>query len=484
MTGGPGKLSAHAPHPLLGGGMSAADLGRGTGLRAPRLLSTLVELEDRGHVHRLSGRPAQSDGLPRYQVPLSPDGGFALEHLREPRGLPAGWLVGAARSTWLSALVVLACAAVALHLSKGAVPVDLEVYRRGGSSVLHWTLIYEQPRGWLPFTYPPLAALAFTVLAALPVAGATAVGAVGSYAALNVVARLTLRHLRVDRAWAPAVVLAAAFLEPVAATVAYGQVNLVLAAMVLLDLLRPSRRWSGVLLGLAICIKLTPAIFLLMLLRRPDRPMLRRTLLTVAAGTVLPALLMPASSAAFWFHALWDPQRVGGLAYAGNQSLTGSIWRLTGPGGSPTLTYLLSLAALVLLLMGLRRPDADRLTQALACAFTGLLISPVSWSHHWVWIIPAMVCAAHATTRFRQAGALLAGAWLVAALTRLIWAGPHGGDLEYTASLPLLVATDAYTVLGVATLALLITNIRTQHHRPPAAARAPELLPQQADVHQ
>lgn len=381
-------------------------------------------------------------------------------------------VLAAVRSPWLAALVVLLAGAVSVYLSGGSVPVDLEVYRRGGASVLHGTPVYEQPYGWLPFTYPPLAAFVFTALAVIPAAAAAAVAAIGSYGALYVLVWVTLRHLAVDRAWAPVVVLAAAFLEPVAATVDYGQVNLVLAAMILLDLLRPSSRWSGVLLGLAICIKLTPAIFLLMLLRRADRPMLRRTLLTVAAGTLLPAVLMPASWAAFWFHALWDPQRVGGLAYAGNQSLTGAVWRLTGPGGAPALTYLGSAAALVLLAIVLRRPGTDRLAAVLACAFAGLLVSPVSWSHHWVWILPLLLWAARTATSFPRAGALLAAGWLVAALTRLIWTGPHGGGLEYTASLPFLIATDAYTVLGVATLALLLADIQAQHGRPAAVTRA------------
>ena len=487
MTAGSGtvsRLSVRAAHPLLGDGMSAVYLGRATGLGAGRLLSTLAELEERGYLHRLSGRQGRPYDLPRYQVPLQAGGGpGAWTHLRPPRRIPA-WIAGAARSPWLPVLVVLLAGAISVYLSGGAVPVDLEVYRRGGASVLHGTPIYEQPVGWLPFTYPPLAAIVFTGLAVIPAAAATTVAALGSYTALYVIARVTLRHLRMDQAWAPAIVLAAPLLEPVSATLGYGQVNLVLAAMILLDLMRPSRRWSGVLLGAAICIKLTPAIFLLMLLRRDDRATLRRALLTAAAGTLLPAALIPASCAAFWFHAIWDPQRVGGLAYAGNQSLTGAIWRLAGPGGAPTLTYLGSAALLVLLTVALRRPEADRLAAVLACAFTGLLISPVSWSHHWVWILPLLVWAARATSGFTRPVALLATGWLAAALTRIIWAGPHGGDLEYTASPSFLVATDAYSVLGVATLTLLLTNIQTRHHCVAAAPEAPAPLHRQAAIHQ
>jgi alpha-1,2-mannosyltransferase len=31
----------------------------------------------------------------------------------------------------------------------------------------------------------------------------------------------------------------------------------------------------------------------------------------------------------------------------------------------------------------------------LATALTGLLVSPISWDHHWVWIAPAIAVAAH-----------------------------------------------------------------------------------------
>ena len=35
----------------------------------------------------------------------------------------------------------------------------------------------------------------------------------------------------------------------------------------------------------------------------------------------------------------------------------------------------------------------------LTCALTGLLVSPISWDHHWVWIVPALALLADAAVR-------------------------------------------------------------------------------------
>jgi len=51
---------------------------------------------------------------------------------------------------------------------------------------------------------------------------------------------------------------------------------------------------------------------------------------------------------------------------------------------------------------------------ALTCALTGLLCSPISWDHHWVWIVPAMALFTDAALRAR--GAARWGYWAVAAV--------------------------------------------------------------------
>lgn len=465
-----GRLAVHEPFGAPDAGVSAVELQRGTGLRPAALLATMARVERQGIIRPTALGP---DGLPRYLVVLGPE--YRLwAPLRRPRWrVSPRHTIRVVGSLPIAVLAVLVATAVSLYLSRGDMPVDLEVYRRGGQAVLNGTSIYDQPTGWLPFTYPPLAAIVFSGLALLTPAAAAVAAALGSFVALTLLARVTLTHLGLDLAWAPAVVLAAGALEPVTATVDYGQINLVLAAMVLTDLLRPSKRWSGVLLGLAICIKVTPAIFLLLPLLHRDVAMLRRALLTAATGTLLPAVLLPTSWLAFWFHALWDPQRVGGLPYAGNQSVTGAVWRATGPGGAPALTYLISAAVLAFLVRGIwLRPHIDRLAAVLACAFAGLLISPVSWSHHWVWVVPLILWAIHQTVNQQgsvRSWVLLISAWSAATLTRVIWIAPYGTDREYGAPLALKLATDTYTLLGILTL----TRLLHQQRKPSWRGRRP-----------
>ena len=331
-------------------------------MRAARLVSTVHHLEQRGELRRVL---SPASGLPLYRParleaneaslrglvpPGLPNTRLRQPDRRSPASIAGRLQTGVASRPMTTAVVlVLLAATVSMTLSGWELPIDLEVYRRGGQSVLDGATLYEQPYGMLPFTYPPLAAIAFTVLAWLPALVATTVMAVGSYAALFALVSLTVSYLKAPPWWVPAGFLAAVLAEPVTATVSLGQINLILTLLVLFDLLHPTRRWSGVLLGIAICIKLTPAIFVFAVLAQRDLPMLRRTLATIAAGSLLPLLFVPGAWAQFWFHALWDPQRVGGLAYTGNQSLTGALWRAFGPGGSPSLTNLLTTAVLGLL---------------------------------------------------------------------------------------------------------------------------------------
>lgn len=366
---------------------------------------------------------------------------------------------------WLGLVAVAVFTVLAMHDFGEHPRIDLEVYRRGGQSVIDGTPIYEQPYGLLPFTYPPLAAILFSVLAWLPAAASTLLVTLASYMALFGLLMLTLRRLEVAPLWAPVAFIVAAKFEPVMATVNFGQINLILAAVILIDLLHPTRRWSGVLLGLAICVKLTPAIFVLAVLAHRDFRMLTRTIVTVLVGTLLPAVLLPESWIQFWFHAVWDPRRVGGLAFTGNQSLTGVTWRALGPGGSVLLTYTVSAAVIGLLVYFLwRRPAPDRLPAAMACAFAGLLVSPVSWTHHWVWIAPFMLWAivlcwrsrgSHHVFQMMFGGVIVAG-WGAFVLWHLIWLNPTGNDQEYGAPVSLKAVGDAYAILGLASLALLV----------------------------
>jgi alpha-1,2-mannosyltransferase len=261
-----------------------------------------------------------------------------------------------------------------------------------------------------------------------------------------------------------AAVAAAVWLEPVRGTLAYGQINLLLAALVLADLTgRLERLPRGVLIGVAAGLKLTPGIFAVYLLLT-GRPKAAGTALGAFLGTAaLGWLLLPADSALFWGKLWLDPGHVSGVPYAGNQSLYGAATRLLGGTDQAGLPWLL--AAVLVGAGGLAVAAAThRAGHELAgiglCGLTGLLISPISWNHHWVWVLPGTVVAVAAAVR-RPTRARLArlACWLAPFLVGPIWWVPHGGDREYHHHGLQLLLGNAYLLAGLAALGLAATRV-------------------------
>jgi alpha-1,2-mannosyltransferase len=306
------------------------------------------------------------------------------------------------------AVVVLLTAAAAYHLQHLVYGpdhgfFDLKVYRGAVGWWLDGRPLYEfvQGRTQYGFTYPPFAALLLLPTALVPqqvaAAALTAAGvAVVAVATWWLLAPVARRHGRPP--WfAVAVALpVAAVLEPVRETLGFGQVNLLLAGLVLLDVaaLRQGRRWAGVGIGLATAVKLTPGLFVLYLLLTG-----RRRAAGVAAGTALAATLVaaavaPGTSWQFWTTVLWDTSRVGRLEKTSNQSLLGLLARLADPA-PPNRAVWLVLAVAVLALAAWRVRQAARAGDDVAgVTLTGLtacLVSPISWTHHLVWVLPALV---------------------------------------------------------------------------------------------
>lgn len=275
--------------------------------------------------------------------------------------------------------------------SAGPGLLDLGVYLEGGRTWRSGADLYSpdfQGPGGLPFTYPPFAALLFSGLTPLPLP-ITAVLFTAAGIALFTAACHTAALHRSALPWAGFGLAAVCLLlEPLRGSIGLGQINMVLIGLVAADCLLPRTPWPrGVLIGLAAAIKLTPAIFVLFFLaRRRWRPALTAVGTFAAAGLV-GWVLAPAQSLQFWFHAMLDPGRVGGLAYSANQSLHGLLFRLGAPEPVWLVLCAVVLTSTIFLLPRLR----DDLTAFSAVAAAGLLISPVSWSHHWVWIAPALL---------------------------------------------------------------------------------------------
>lgn len=330
-------------------------------------------------------------------------------------------LVGVNRLAARPGFVAVLAALAALPLVVGIIGwlvdlplgMDSAVYRAGALTLLHGdplydtdTLAFEPWWARLPFTYPPAAALLFVPLALMPLQVAWgALGAV-SVLALALSVALTIRALPGPRAGtllasaAPATAaLTAMFvlLEPVWRTISLGQVNLVLLALVMLDLLVISARGSrfgGVLIGVAAAVKLTPLIFIPHLLFTGRRRDALRATGTFAGLQAAMYLLIPHDVSRYWSRAVSDPTRIGTIHWSDNQAINGLVLRLTDSASwsftvALVVGAVLAPAAVWLMLRYHHRGDA--VAAMLVTAFYGLLVSPVSWTHHWVWVVPLLV---------------------------------------------------------------------------------------------
>ena len=383
------------------------------------------------------------------------------------RRTPVGLSWPAAVVTGVGLVVGLLCVTV------GGIPIDAAVYRAAGQAILaHPSSLYDLPSGQLPFTYPPFAALALLPLALLPVTLGIPLLSAVSMLALYRTIRLTVRQLPAlvawDTGWVAAVATVASLvLEPVWRTLTFGQVDLLVMWLVVEGTLGHSRA-RGWLVGLAAGVKLTPAVMAAYVLSRHKWKALARMgsafLATVAVGL----LTLGPAAVGYWSSALPDVSRVGSVGDVDNQSIEGALWRLLGPGGSyAAWLALVVLAALVSwqALAAYARDD-DRIRGVVTCALFGLLASPISWTHHWVWVVPLLLVLVAEVRggEGRRAGAVLAAAWLVATATSLVWllTRVHGLTGPFVT-----VASDTYTILGIATLLWL-----HQVSRRPSGTRA------------
>lgn len=373
--------------------------------------------------------------------------------------------------------------------------VDLEVYRAGASAFLHGRDVYQaRPRVIpLPFTYPPFAAVAFAPLSVVPDLAARVLMSLVSAAAL-VYAVVACLRLAAPRWPARARLTVALFVaattplvEPFRDTFRLGQVNLVLMALVLADLVRvteggardlwgahptnrehpPRRLPPGVLLGLATAVKLTPGIFILYLVAT-RRPRAAVTAMASAAGATLFAwILMPAESAHYWGHLVFDDRRIGSAGNVWNQSIRGAVARLSGsPERGHLLWLVLALAALTagMLLAARLEAAGDALPAVGMAAITGLLVSPISWNHHWVWALPlAIGLWGRAVVAGGRGNWLLAGAWSATFCVASISWWPFAHHDDYRLGALNAISAECYVLAAVVVAALVAGTMGRDH---------------------
>jgi alpha-1,2-mannosyltransferase len=310
-----------------------------------------------------------------------------------------------------AASVALYCDFIVTNYSQLWRHTDEWVYRAAGllaqqhPADLYRTLMGEPGREQLPFTYPPFAALIFGAFSWLSFSVWQLGLEVLSVILLPVCAFLALRisGYRGWRAAALAIGLSAIslWMEPVYWTLYYGQINLVLLALVLLDFSLPdSCRWKGVATGIAAAIKLTPLIFIPYLLASRRIRAGVTSLVTFAASVLLGFAALPAASAQFWTSL--SAQGAGGTQKMVDQSLNGVIQRLfhlNPPSDTVWMVTALVVGAVGVAVAAQASRRGLELLGVVLCGVTGLLVSPVSWTHHWVWCVPALALLAAGHSR-------------------------------------------------------------------------------------
>lgn len=282
--------------------------------------------------------------------------------------------------------------------------VDLLVYRFGAGRVLAGQDLYSvgltgNPRTLL-FDYTPFAALCSLPLTLVTSRAAQVLGLVVNAALLVYVVRRTLVRLGVTTAtglWSLGALLVGlvCWLEPVRLSLQLGQVNLLILAVVIADLLGPdTRRWAGVGIGVVAGVKLTPALFIVFLVLIGRRRAAVVATVTFAATVVLGFLVLPRDSGYFWLRGGFDDVARITSDPVANTSLKGLFVRLHLGGALPVAaTAALAVSALAVAVLAWRRNQA-----VLGVAVVGMAsaaLSPFSWSHHWVWVVPLAVHLGH-----------------------------------------------------------------------------------------
>jgi alpha-1,2-mannosyltransferase len=318
---------------------------------------------------------------------------------------------------------------------------DLRIYH---GAVVWWSeggdlYQFTAPQTTLGFTYPPFAALAMLPMVVLAAQTAGWINALAGITALAMVVFAIVGPITDRYGWprwfavGVAVPLAGAT-EPVRETIGFGQVNLILLALIVADLV--ALRWrgqsavagdtepvaptpltwlrdawlggafAGVGVGLATAVKLTPGLFILYFLVTRQWRTAFTAIGTAAGATVFTYLFAGHESATYFGTVIWDTTRVGAVDATPNQSLAGLLARAYDSPVTPGLMWLAFSG--LLLAVGLSRArtahaEGDELAAFTLVGLTANVICPISWTHHLVFLVPALVILVDSALRRRRA---------------------------------------------------------------------------------
>lgn len=385
------------------------------------------------------------------------------------------------RSSWapaaLFAVSMLAHVVVSLLGSDPFGMIDLRVYLDGARWSLDGTLYDSVSRSVsrtgdvaLPFTYPPFAALVFLPLSVLPFALTRVLWQIASVAALAGIVALTLRLMgrsgpggNLPPARVRAIVLVTTALgmwfEPVRTTFNYGQINLFLAVLLLAGAVAAKEWLAGATVGLAAGIKLVPAVTGLYYLAQKRWTAAVASVAAFAVTVAIGAVVLGPETKRYFSELIFDPARTGPVFNTLNQSWRGALARIVGREDFPAGWIVGSVITVAIggyaLLLAVRA--GDRLAGFLVVQVIGLLVSPISWSHHWVWALPIILWCLLGARRNLPVVRGLATAWILAGFSFLISflvAAPDNFTVASRSGLAAWLGA-VYPILGLATLVVV-----------------------------
>ncbi|MCV7301519.1 mannosyltransferase [Mycobacterium barrassiae] len=380
----------------------------------------------------------------------------------------------AAAAPLLLVISVLARLAWTYLVPNGANFVDLHVYVGGAGmlddpgSLYDYVYADQTPDFPLPFTYPPFAAIVFYPLHLLPFGLVAFLWQLGIIAALYGVVRMSQRLLGAgDRRTAMLWTAVGIWIEPLRSTFDYGQINVLLVLAVLYAVY--STRWwvSGLLVGLAAGVKLTPAASGLYFVGARRWAAVAFSAV-VFFGTVGVSWLIIGNETRYYFtELLGDASRVGPVGTSFNQSWRGGITRILGydAGYGPLVLAGIAVTAVLAVLAWRAIGGAsDRLGAIVVVQLFGLLLSPISWTHHWVWLIPLMIWLLHGPLRERLGARILGWGWLALTLIGVPWLLSFAQPTIWVMPRPWYLAWAGliYIVATLATLAWIAATRRSR----------------------
>lgn len=369
--------------------------------------------------------------------------------VRAPGWATSPWAWGVTALAALVPLVPLVTVPASQRMKDLLVYVGAGGTAGSGADVYEFRTVYD-----MPFTYPPFAAMLSEPLARVPLPLLHLMWVLATLVALVALARVALGPvlLRLGLPLTLAVLLVS---SPVRSHLRFGQVGIFLVLLVAVDLLRGGRR-SGVGVGVAAAIKLTPAVFLPWLLVTRQWRSLRTAVLSAGGCTVLGLLVLWPSAQEYLWRALWDSQRFGPNDIPGNQSVRGMLLRTPLGEQVAELTWLaLSVVLLVVATAGARRlyRAGNSLGALGVLAAASVAVSPISWVHHLVWLVlPLGALVAAGRSRIAAAWALL----LILSLPSLGTAGLRSGSGHPVLWHLLIDAQGLTAVLAVVLLPVLV----------------------------